>query len=233
MTMDGMEILGSQPHVAATSPFLLSSPPLGHHHATFNLQAVQLSFDACLTYNSTTGESSDNSCINSLNLVSNVAPSTSSANSTLEPNAAGCSSVSVSNSKSTSATLPPVFPIHHQCLTLGQMEHNQCRDQNQESTRKLEIESPTPLDNSQSNIKTRRLQRPGYDASSKECAVECKNEEQNLDEKDKQGDLNTPVTTTSDLPSFFGPAALVEPPPISGNQNPFLLIEISPLINYA
>lgn len=30
------------------------------------------------------------------------------------------------------------------------------------------------------------------------------------------GDLNTPVTTSSDIPSFFGPSTVVEPPPISG-----------------
>lgn len=31
-----------------------------------------------------------------------------------------------------------------------------------------------------------------------------------------QGDLNTPVTTANDLPSFFGPSVVVEPPPITG-----------------
>lgn len=34
-----------------------------------------------------------------------------------------------------------------------------------------------------------------------------------------QGDLNTPVTTAGELPSFFGPASLVEPPPISGKNS--------------
>lgn len=32
----------------------------------------------------------------------------------------------------------------------------------------------------------------------------------------QSGDLNTPVTTSGDVPSFFGPATLVEPPPITG-----------------
>lgn len=31
-----------------------------------------------------------------------------------------------------------------------------------------------------------------------------------------QGDLNTPVTTANDLPSFFGPSVVLEPPPITG-----------------
>ncbi|XP_055852921.1 dendritic arbor reduction protein 1 isoform X2 [Episyrphus balteatus] len=31
------------------------------------------------------------------------------------------------------------------------------------------------------------------------------------------GDLNTPVTTSSDIPSFFGPSTVVEPPPITGS----------------
>lgn len=37
------------------------------------------------------------------------------------------------------------------------------------------------------------------------------------------GDLNTPVTTASDAPSFFGPSTVIEPPPITGQlkiQNP-------------
>uniref|UniRef100_A0A336LIA7 CSON001332 protein n=1 Tax=Culicoides sonorensis TaxID=179676 RepID=A0A336LIA7_CULSO len=31
------------------------------------------------------------------------------------------------------------------------------------------------------------------------------------------GDLNTPVTTSSDIPSFFGPSTVVEPPPITSS----------------
>nr|XP_015837968.1 PREDICTED: early growth response protein 1 isoform X1 [Tribolium castaneum] len=34
------------------------------------------------------------------------------------------------------------------------------------------------------------------------------------------GDLNTPVTTSSDIPSFFGPSTVVEPPPITGSLDP-------------
>lgn len=30
------------------------------------------------------------------------------------------------------------------------------------------------------------------------------------------GDLNTPVTTSGDIPTFFGPTTVVEPPPITG-----------------
>ncbi|KAL9890373.1 zinc finger domain-containing protein striped isoform 3-T4 [Glossina fuscipes fuscipes] len=33
----------------------------------------------------------------------------------------------------------------------------------------------------------------------------------------QSGDLNTPVTTSSDIPSFFGPSTVVEPPPITGS----------------
>lgn len=39
----------------------------------------------------------------------------------------------------------------------------------------------------------------------------------------QQGDLNTPVTTSGDIPSFFGPATVVEPPPITG-KSPFFFI---------
>ncbi|XP_067003432.2 E3 SUMO-protein ligase EGR2 isoform X2 [Anabrus simplex] len=34
------------------------------------------------------------------------------------------------------------------------------------------------------------------------------------------GDLNTPVTTSGDIPSFFGPSTVVEPPPITGSLEP-------------
>ncbi|KAJ8953171.1 hypothetical protein NQ318_017200 [Aromia moschata] len=34
------------------------------------------------------------------------------------------------------------------------------------------------------------------------------------------GDLNTPVTTSGDIPSFFGPSTVVEPPPITGSLDP-------------
>ncbi|XP_059475772.1 early growth response protein 3 isoform X2 [Neocloeon triangulifer] len=33
------------------------------------------------------------------------------------------------------------------------------------------------------------------------------------------GDLNTPVTTSGDIPTFFGPSTVVEPPPITGTQD--------------
>ncbi|EEB13429.1 hypothetical protein Phum_PHUM239240 [Pediculus humanus corporis] len=32
----------------------------------------------------------------------------------------------------------------------------------------------------------------------------------------QHGDLNTPVTTSGDIPTFFGPSTVVEPPPITG-----------------
>ncbi|CAG9815769.1 unnamed protein product [Phaedon cochleariae] len=34
------------------------------------------------------------------------------------------------------------------------------------------------------------------------------------------GDLNTPVTTSGDAPSFFGPSTVLEPPPITGSLDP-------------
>ncbi|KAK7571126.1 hypothetical protein V9T40_014730 [Parthenolecanium corni] len=33
-------------------------------------------------------------------------------------------------------------------------------------------------------------------------------------------DLNTPVTTSGDVPTFFGPSTVVEPPPITGKCSP-------------
>ncbi|XP_062557116.1 early growth response protein 1-like [Armigeres subalbatus] len=43
-------------------------------------------------------------------------------------------------------------------------------------------------------------------------------EDQSQSQGDAQtGDLNTPVTTSGDIPSFFGPSTVVEPPPITGS----------------
>ncbi|KAF4517031.1 hypothetical protein B566_EDAN019045 [Ephemera danica] len=35
------------------------------------------------------------------------------------------------------------------------------------------------------------------------------------------GDLNTPVTTSGDIPTFFGPSTVVEPPPITDDKANF------------
>nr|CAD7257261.1 unnamed protein product [Timema shepardi] len=39
------------------------------------------------------------------------------------------------------------------------------------------------------------------------------------EEAAQPGDLNTPVTTSGDIPSFFGPSTVVEPPPITVVSN--------------
>ncbi|XP_030565258.1 protein couch potato isoform X5 [Drosophila novamexicana] len=39
------------------------------------------------------------------------------------------------------------------------------------------------------------------------------------------GDLNTPVTTSSDIPSFFGPSTVVEPPPITATDYVMIIFE--------
>ena len=217
MTMDGMEVIGSQPHAAATSPFLLSPPPLGHHHATFNLQAVQLSFDACLTYNASTACGANNTgYISSVNFLSGTPPSTSIA---AVASASIPTAIAPLSSKSTSALSLTTLPIHQQCITSGTIGQRQIHNhiQNHELKKRLEIENSAQLNNSIDNNKKRSLTRANFHGDSKECSIEYRNEAQNSDEKDKAGDLNTPVTTSSDLPSFFGPAALVEPPPISGS----------------
>lgn len=46
------------------------------------------------------------------------------------------------------------------------------------------------------------------------------------------GDLNTPVTTSNDIPSFFGPSTIVEPPPITGKKCLRNILKISLLSKY-
>lgn len=214
--MDGMEVVGSQPH-AATSPFLLSSPPLGHHHhhahATFNLQTVQLSFDACLPYNA--ASSSSGSSV------------TCSIGGT--PVSATCTNSSSTSCKTVPAlSLSSCVPLHAQLQitpTDSGAEHNHGRhhhhhhhhphrlDEHQQHQHHLVHADPTSPSVDAADGKRNRQ----ADDDDKGCIRNCsRNDLHDANDKDKPGDLNTPVTTSSDLPSFFGPSALVEPPPISG-----------------
>ena len=209
MTMDGMEVVGSQPH-AATSPFLLSPPPLGHHHhhhhphATFNLQTVQLSFDACLPYNSATSSNS---------IVCGVG-------GTSTPAATTCTSSTSCNKTIPSLSLAPCAPLQAQHQNSADTtdhhgrhhQHHHQRLNDHQHHRHVDASSPS----SDSTDGKRRLQSVNEE---KDCSRECRDDLQESNDKDKTGDLNTPVTTSSDLPSFFGPSALVEPPPISGTYN--------------
>lgn len=233
MTMDGMEVIGSHAHPAATSPFLLSSPPLSHHHATFNVQTVQLSFDACLTYNtSTTCGANNTGCISSVNILSGTSPSTSitAAGSAAVPTAIAESTVTSLASKTVPTLTLTALPIHRQCISEDSIEqHQRTTDIDNTELRQLHIEQPSQSHDKSVSIKKRRFQRTNCHENNKECTVECQDVEQSSDEKDKPGDLNTPVTTSGDLPSFFGPAALVEPPPISGilfKKNNSLYVQI-------
>lgn len=206
--MDGMEVVGSQPH-AATSPFLLSSPPLGHHHhhhhhATFNLQTVQLSFDACLPYN--------------------AAPSS---NSSVTCGISGTPVTYTNSSTSCGKTIPTLslsscVPLHTQLQIspTDSTEHNHDRHHHQhhhhhhrldDHQHHLHTDASSPAVDATDGKRHRQT-----DDDDKGCIRNCRSDIHDSNDKDKPGDLNTPVTTSSDLPSFFGPSALVEPPPISG-----------------
>jgi len=213
--MDGMEVVGSQPH-AATSPFLLSSPPLGHHHhhhhhATFNLQTVQLSFDACLPYNASTSSSSSNSVTCGIG--------GTSVNTTCTNSSTSCGKTAPTLS------LAPCVPLHAQ-LQITQTdssEHNHDRhhhhhhhhhhhrlDDHHQQHHHLHADASSPS----ADADGKQHRQP--DDDDKGCIRNCRSDIHDSNDKDKPGDLNTPVTTSNDLPSFFGPSALVEPPPISG-----------------
>jgi len=206
--MDGMEVVGSQPHAAATSPFLLSSPPLGHHHhhhhATFNLQTVQLSFDACLPYNAASSSSNSVTCGIGGTPV-NATCTNSSANSKTVP----------------TLSLPSCVPLHMQLqiTPTDSPEHSHGRHHHHHHHHRLDDHHQHHLHTDVSSPPTdvvdgKRHRQP--DEDDKGCIRNCRNDIHDTNDKDKPGDLNTPVTTSSDLPSFFGPSALVEPPPISG-----------------
>ncbi|XP_023025897.2 zinc finger domain-containg protein striped isoform X1 [Leptinotarsa decemlineata] len=48
----------------------------------------------------------------------------------------------------------------------------------------------------------------------------CTHIDDHLPSEAQPGDLNTPVTTSGDVPSFFGPSTVIEPPPITGSLDP-------------
>lgn len=240
MTMDGMEVVGTHPH-AATSPFLLSSPPLGHHHhhhATFNLQAVQLSFDACLAYSSPTSSTTPDNVV----AQSGGAPPGAIANSSTSANVSckplltlSCtplqmhdnnngqqssdssdlqiSSHSMHHSNHSSQHHHSSSSHHHQ--QQQQIESRYATHHHHSSSNRHHQDAPASPRDSANDLKRHHHHRQDEDNINKKCARE---DERIIAEKDKPGDLNTPVTTSSDLPSFFGPSALVEPPPISGIQ---------------
>ncbi|XP_070511687.1 uncharacterized protein [Cardiocondyla obscurior] len=202
MTMDGVEVVGSQPH-AATSPFLLSSPPLGHHHhhhhATFNLP-VQLSFDACLPYNAATSSGSVTCGVGGTPATCTNSPSTN------------CG-------KNSTLSLPSSVPLHMQLQISSTATSEQNHGRHHPHQRlddhhqhQLHAGAPSPSTEVADGKRHRQL-----DDDDKSCIRNCRSDIQDVSDKDKPGDLNTPVTTSSDLPSFFGPSALVEPPPISGS----------------
>lgn len=205
--MDGMEVVGSQPH-AATSPFLLSSPPLGHHHhhhATFNLQTVQLSFDACLPYNAASSSGSVGCGIGGT------------------PVSATSTNASTSCSKTVpTLSLSSCVPLHTQIqiTSTDTSEHNHGRHHHHHHHRlddhqQHRLHTDTTSPSADTTDDKRQLHRQ-LDDDDKGCIRNCRSDLHDTNDKDKPGDLNTPVTTSSDLPSFFGPSALVEPPPISG-----------------
>ncbi|KAL7297779.1 hypothetical protein TKK_0008813 [Trichogramma kaykai] len=226
MTMDSsIEIIGCPSHSALTTPFLLSSPPVGHHHATFNLQTVQLSFDTCLTYNTTTICNPDaHGCIATVNLMTEPSSlvATNGSDTVTAPTclqtrtltSLNTNSFSVATSKSSLS----------QCSSLRKVH---CQPYEQKLDKKFE--SNNSYNQSLENTKKRHLKSSDNNNQS-QCSLGNIVSNRIPDEKDKLDDLNTPITTNSDLPSFFGPAALVEPPPISGSlTNSELSLEEEPI----
>lgn len=65
--------------------------------------------------------------------------------------------------------------------------------------------------------------RPGSggSASAGAAATTARGEDEAAAPETQPGDLNTPVTTSGDIPSFFGPSTVVEPPPITGKTHVF------------
>lgn len=205
MIMEGLETLVAQPHHA----FLLTETAAAAH---FNV----LSFDTCLFKTSTAQSSS-------------ISPSSAAAASYLTTAQFGTATTSSNSNSQTSL-------LHYTAATSASHSNNNnsvLRARNQTAT-PTQGGSPGnvaahPIASSVASVSAtvagassgrssashlsllNTSQQSPVSAAEHGVAVEAKQLIEAL-----PGDLNTPVTTSSDIPSFFGPSTVVEPPPITG-----------------
>jgi hypothetical protein len=80
------------------------------------------------------------------------------------------------------------------------------------------IVSSTPSSSSASSAVTTTTSSSSGHHSHPTLSIAHDTQQQTSDrvQQHQTGDLNTPVTTSSDIPSFFGPSTVVEPPIITG-----------------
>ena len=209
--MESIEIMSNESHSSIASPYLLSTSSTAnqhqHRHTNFNLQAVQLSFDACLTFNNVLPCNINNDkCINSASVSSETTSSSHINSSDSIPNAICYTG---NNSKSVSCLTLATLPFHQQPCSSEFFEEN-----SNEKKIVYQNDQNNKINSKTYNDKSFEIQKSILDRMNKSKSYQDNLE--NFEDKDKTDDLNTPVTTSSDVPSFFGPAALVEPPPISG-----------------
>lgn len=210
MIMEGLETLVAQPHHA----FLLTETAAAAH---FNV----LSFDTCLFKTSTAQSSS-------------ISPSSAAAASYLSTAQFGAASTSSSSNSNSQTSL-----LHYTSTSTAATSHNNNNNNiNNNSVLRARNQTATPTQGgSPGNVAAQPIagsassagaansgrssashlsllntsQQSPVSASEHGVAVEAKQLIEAL-----PGDLNTPVTTSSDIPSFFGPSTVVEPPPITG-----------------
>lgn len=209
MIMEGLETLVAQPHHA----FLLTETAAAAH---FNV----LSFDTCLFKTSTAQSSS-------------ISPSSAAAASYLSTAQFGAASTSGSSNSNSQTSL-----LHYTSTSTAATSHNHNNNINNNSVLRARNQTATPTQGgSPGNVAAQPIagsassagaansgrssashlsllntsQQSPVSASEHGVAVEAKQLIEAL-----PGDLNTPVTTSSDIPSFFGPSTVVEPPPITG-----------------
>lgn len=210
MIMEGLETLVAQPHHA----FLLTETAAAAH---FNV----LSFDTCLFKTSTAQSSS-------------ISPSSAAAASYLTTaQFGGAASTSTSSNSNSQTSLLHYTAAAASASHINNNNNSVLRARNQTAT-PTQGGSPgnvaaQPIASSAASISAtvtgassgrssashlsllNTSQQSPVSAAEHGVAVEAKQLIEAL-----PGDLNTPVTTSSDIPSFFGPSTVVEPPPITG-----------------
>lgn len=201
--MEGLETLVAPPHHA----FLLTESAAAAH---FNV----LSFDTCLfkTAAQTTGSTPTATTVSALAQITPTGLSSQTAASLLHHSLSLNNNNTSNNNNNTNANSASNSSSHNSNTTVStstsQAHLHQTSGGSNNSTTTITSVSGRTSTTHLSLLNTGGTS--GGSAGSDNATVTQSSSDA------QTGDLNTPVTTSSDIPTFFGPSTVVEPPPITG-----------------
>ncbi|XP_037922838.1 mucin-5AC isoform X3 [Hermetia illucens] len=203
MIMEGLETLVAPPHHA----FLLTESAAAAH---FNV----LSFDTCLfkTAAQTTGSTPTATTVSALAQITPTGLSSQTAASLLHHSLSLNNNNTSNNNNNTNANSASISSSHNSNTTVStstsQAHLQQTSGGSNNST--TTITSSGRTSTTHLSLLNTGGTSGGSAGSDNATVTQSSSDAQT-------GDLNTPVTTSSDIPTFFGPSTVVEPPPITGS----------------